>query len=205
MEKWLKGLLWLKKVNMEEIEVKFLDIVPEDIEKKVLSLGGKKVYDRVYVDKVFDYPDWRLNSNNAWIRLRDKGDKITLTYKQRFGEGENGNDKGMYEVEFGVSDFDKVTEFFKKIGMIQKFHEEKRCVHFLLNEVEVNIDTWPLMPSYVEIEGNNWSEVQTIAESLGFDWKKRVILSGMQVYEKYGINESEYEVLTFSEQKKRNG
>ncbi len=188
---------------MEEFEVKFLDVEPDAIEKKILSLGGACEYDRVYTDKVFDYPDLRLHEQKAWIRLRDKGDKITLTYKQRFGSGEGGNDLGMQEVEVKVSDFDKTAEFLERIGLKQKFFEEKRCKHFMLDGVEVNIDTWPLIPPYIEIEGQNWETVQRTAEKLDFEWGKRVVLSKMQIYTKYGINEMDYEVLTFARQVKR--
>jgi len=44
---------------MEEIEVKFLDIDPEVLERNLLALGGKRIYDRIFRDRVFDFPDWR--------------------------------------------------------------------------------------------------------------------------------------------------
>ena len=48
---------------MEEIEAKFLDINPQKIEKTLLSLGAKKVFDRVFKFRVFDYPDLRLHKD----------------------------------------------------------------------------------------------------------------------------------------------
>jgi adenylate cyclase class 2 len=67
----------------------------------------------------------------------------------------------------------------------------------------VVIDTWPLIPCYIEIEGSSWSEVQSVAEKLGFNWEDKVIYSTMQVYDKYGIIENDYKVLTFNEQIKK--
>lgn len=33
---------------MEEFEVKYLDIDPDEIEQKLVALGAKKMFDRVY-------------------------------------------------------------------------------------------------------------------------------------------------------------
>lgn len=191
---------------MEEIEVKFVDIDPLEMEQKLERLGAKKMYDRIFRDKVFDYPDLRLDKDHSWIRLRDKGDKVTLAFKKRLGTKDGkANDAGMEEVEVEVSDFDKTAEFFLKIGLWQKFDEEKRRMHFELEGVEIDIDWWPLMPPYLEIEGKSWKEVEGMARKLGLVWEKKKILSGMQIYKMYEINEMDYEVLTFKEQKKRHG
>jgi len=71
---------------MEEIEVKFLNIDPDLIENRLKEVGAKKVFERFYKRKAFDYPDLRLDKAGAWIRLRDEGDKITLAFKQRIGK-----------------------------------------------------------------------------------------------------------------------
>ena len=68
---------------MEEIEVKFLDINPAAIQERLKNIGANKVGQYFYRRRVFDYPDLRLDKQGAWIRLRDEGDKITLTFKQR--------------------------------------------------------------------------------------------------------------------------
>ncbi len=189
---------------MEEIEVKFLGIDPAEIEKKLLSLGALKKYDRIFKDRVFDFTGWPLDANYSWLRLRDKGDKLTLSYKRRFGIDKDANDGGMEEVEIKVDDFEKTTLLLEKIGMVQKFNEEKRRVHFELDGVDVDIDTWPLLEPYIEIEGNSWDKVQEMAEKLGLDWNDRKMLAAMQIYELKGINEKEYSVLTFDKQIRRN-
>ena len=48
---------------MEEVEVKFLDINPDSLIKKLENLGAKKVFERFYRRRIFDYPDGRLNKN----------------------------------------------------------------------------------------------------------------------------------------------
>ena len=187
---------------MEEIEVKFLHIDPKEVEKRLLGLGAEKKYDRVFRDRVFDFPGWPLDAKKSWLRLRDKGDKITLSFKKRFGISKTG-DAGLEEVEIGVDDFEATTLILEKIGMIQKFNEEKRRVHFEVDGVDVDIDTWPLMPPYLEIEGEEWGEVRKVADSLGMEWEKRRTTGAMQIYREYGIEEKDYSVLTFDRQVKR--
>lgn len=188
---------------MEEIEVKFLDIDPKQVEKKLLNLGAKRLYDRVFKDRVFDYPGWPLDKKSSWLRLRDKGDKITLSFKKRLGVIKGQNDKGMEENEITVNSFEETSEILGKIGMVQKFNEEKRRVHFILNDLEIDIDCWPLIPPLLEIEAKDWESVEQIAQKLGFSWEDKKITSAMQVYEIYGINAKDYLVLTFDKQIKR--
>ncbi len=92
---------------MEEIEIKFLNIDPKIIEEKLLSIGAKKASDYHFKRIIFDYSDFRLDKQGAWIRLRDEGDKVTLAFKQRISKDYESlaGDEGMYEREIIVSDF----------------------------------------------------------------------------------------------------
>ena len=189
---------------MEEIEVKFLDIDIKEIEEKLKNLGATKVFDFLYKRRVFDFKDKSLESNNSWLRLRDEGDKITLTYKRRFGVGENRlKDEGMHEIEVNVSDFQKTAELLNSIGMKEKFYEENRRVKYTIDDVEFCIDTWPLIPTYLEIEGKSWESVEKSVTILGLDWNNHIKCSTMQIYEHYGLNENDFSVLTFKEQTKK--
>src|ERR1035437_8695663 len=122
---------------MEEFEIKFLEVDVLELEKKLLQIGAKKVSNSLYCRRVFDFPDMHLEENHSWLRLRDEGDKITLTFKKRFGVGENKlRDEGMHEIEVIVSNFDKTTELLHSIGMIEKFYEENKRTKYTLNDIE---------------------------------------------------------------------
>ncbi len=188
---------------MEEIEVKFLDVNVAEIEEKLGKLGAVKQFDRMYRRRVYDYPDHRLNANNSWVRVRDEGDKITMGFKQRQGVSELGKDTGMYEVEMTVSSFDTAAEFLERIGMELKFYEENRRIRYILNDVEVDIDFWPLLNPYVEIEAKTWKEVDATIKLLGFNPEDKKICVAMQIYQMNGIDELSYIKLTFDEQIKK--
>jgi len=185
---------------MEEIEVKFLNIDPKETEKKLKEAGAEKVFDKVYRRKVFDYPDLRLNDRGAYLRLRDEGDKITLTLKQRLGvKSHDGktNDEGMEEIEIKVSDFEKTAELLTKMGLKEKFYEENRRIRHQLDDIEFDIDFWPLLDPYLEIEAPSWEKIDEAIKLLKLDPKDKKIFSTYQVYQLKGIDENDYQILTF--------
>src|SRR4030042_630293 len=184
---------------MEEREVKFLNIDPGTIEKKLKSIGAKRIFDKVYKRKVFDHPDLRLNDKGAYLRLRDEGDKITMTFKQRLGvkthDGKT-NDEGMEEIEVTVSDFEKTAELLMKIGLKEKFYEENRRIRYQLNDIEFDIDFWPLLEPYLEIEAVSWEKIDKAIKLFELDPKDKKIFSTYQVYQLKGIDENDYQELT---------
>ena len=42
----------------------------------------------------------------------------------------------------------------------------------MLNDVEIDIDTWPMIPSYMELEGPSVEKVKEVEELLGVDKSK---------------------------------
>lgn len=185
---------------MEEIEVKFLNIKPNIIERKLRKIGAKKIFNKLYKRRVFDYPDLRLHKKGAWIRVRDEGDKITLTFKQRIGvKSHDGkiNDKTMQEIEVEVKDFDKTANLLRAVGLEEKFYEENRRIRYKLGEIEFDIDFWPKLKPYLEIEAPSWKEINKAIKLLEFDPKNKRIFSTYQIYQLAGINEEDYKEITF--------
>lgn len=186
---------------MEEIEVKFLDINVPEIQKTLRKIGARKVFDKVYQRKVYDHPDLRLDKQGAWLRVRDEGDKVTFTFKQRLGmKGHPGeqNDDGMEEIETTVGSFNTACRILEKIGLKEKFHEETHRIRYLKGGVEYDIDHWPGIPPYLEIETDNWERLKRAVEELGLRPEDQKIFSTMQVYKIYGINEKDYKEVTFA-------
>ncbi len=190
---------------MEEIEVKFLHIDRQAFEQKLADLGATKVGDYNYRRKIFDFADNRLDAEGAWIRLRDEGEKVTLTYKQRFGvpspHALTGG--GMHELEVVVSSFEETEKLLTAIGLVECTYIENKRTRYMLDDVEIDIDTWPLLDPFVEIEGTSWDAVQAMAERLGFDWSTHVRGSSRAIFKEAGFDEDAYKILTFSTQVKR--
>ncbi len=198
---------------MEEIEVKFLNIDAVKIENKLKDIGAEKVFEKLYRRKVFDYPDLRLNNRGAWVRLRDEGDKITLTFKQRLGikihdsktilYSATRNDEGMEEIEIKVEDFEKTAQILTKIGLKEKLYEENRRIRYQLDNIEFDIDFWPQLEPYLEIEAPSWEEIDKAVKLLGLNPADKKIFSTYQIYQLKGIDEKDYQEITFGKMLKK--
>ncbi len=185
---------------MEEFEIKFLEVDVPELEKKLLAIGAKKVGKYNYRRAMFDYPDWRLDKEHAWLRLRTDGKETTLTYKQRIGvRSKDGSipDEGMKETEITVSDYQKTFQIMKSVGFIIKLEVESRRIRYEKDKVVFDIDFYPKIPPFVEIEADSLASVKATAWSLGFNPGEGLICSPTQVYNKYGIHLDEYSSITF--------
>lgn len=172
-----------------EIEAKFLDVKPEELRKKLFSSGAKQVHPEITLKrKVFDYPDRRLEKIRGWVRVRDEGEITTLSYKQV-------NDRTLYgtkELVVLVDDFENASNFLISIGLEQKAYQETKREKWMLDNTEISIDTWPWIPTFVELEGKNEKELGATVEKLGLDWSKAMHGSVETAYQKYyNITEEE--------------
>lgn len=143
-----------------EYEIKVLEIDLESIEKKLKSLGANKICDNLQKRYVYDF---NPVLSNKWIRLRTNGKKTTLTIKE---VTDNNSIGGTLETEIEVSEFGKTNLILNKLGYKHKSYQENRKIIYKLDDVEIDIDFWPLIPTYIEIEGKNEEEVLSILKKL---------------------------------------
>ncbi len=152
-----------------EIEAKFSDIDAENIRQKLSKLGASRVYEERFMKrKNFGFPDKRFEEIRAWVRVRDEGDKVTLSYKQL-------NDRtlhGTKEIDVEVNDFDKTCQILEAIGMKYYSYQETKREKWDLDGIEIVIDTWPWIPTFLEIEGPDEESVKGAASKLELDWSK---------------------------------
>lgn len=185
---------------MQEIEVKFLNINSDRMQAKLAEIGAKRVGEYFYRRRVFDYPDWRLDKAASWLRLRDEGDRITLSFKKRMGVDANDgttNDAGMEEIEIEVNDFDKTATLLLRVGFVEKHYAENKRIRWVKDNVEFDIDTYPELEPYLEIEAPAWEQIDKAIELLGLSPTDKRIFSANQVYALKGIKVAEYTRLAF--------
>lgn len=153
-----------------EIEAKFLDADHDALRAKLKELGAECVQPmRVMKRQGFDFPDGRLrDKNNGWVRVRDEGDKITMSYKQL----NNRELDGTHEVQIIVDNFDSAGEFLKALGMERNVFQVTKRESWRLGEFEIELDEWPWAKPYVEMEGPDEAGLKDLAAKLGLDWSK---------------------------------
>ena len=174
-----------------EIEERVLDIDVEKIIAKLETLGATKVGEWHQKRYVYDFNPVR---ENEWIRLRTNGEKVTLTYKNI----EDVSLTGTKELEVEVEDFEKTNELLNILGYMPKAFQENKRIRYLLEGTEVDIDFWPLIPAYLEIEGSSKEEVEKIENMLEVNKEKITYLYCSDIYKSiYGNDSAKIKELKF--------
>lgn len=162
-----------------EIEVKFLNVDHDAMRQKLQIVGGRLATPmRDMRRALFETPD--MKARNGFYRLRDEGDKITLTYKQF----DSNSLTGAKEIEIEVSDFQATVDLLAQNDLEPITYQESRREAWIVNDCEVVLDEWPWIPTYIEIEGASEQIVKDTAALLGFDWKDAVFGSVDVIYER---------------------
>ena len=170
-----------------EYEATFTNINKEDIREK-LKRERTKLVKKEFLQKrvVFDLPKGS-EIPGTWLRVRDEGDKITMSIKSVNGD----KISGQKERQLIVDNFDEACKFLLNIGCIKSSYQENKRELWILDDVEITIDEWPFLEPFVEIEGKSEKEVKGVSKKLSFDYTKAKFCSIDTLYcDKYGIDKN---------------
>lgn len=162
-----------------EIEVKFIDVDIEDIRTRLEKAGAVLEHSMRLMRRAL-IEESHHKAERSFIRIRDEGDKVTITYKRR-DKGEDSLTSAK-EIETTVGDFDTMVELFAAAGWSYTTYQESKRETWQYKDVEVVIDEWPWVNPYIEIEGNSEGAVRQAAKELGFDWNDAVFGSVDVIY-----------------------
>ncbi|MCA9354745.1 MAG: CYTH domain-containing protein [Candidatus Kaiserbacteria bacterium] len=169
-----------------EYEATFANVDVDDMRSK-LKAANATLQRPEFTQRrsVFHLPEGN-HIAGGWMRVRDEGDKITMSVK--VVDGENIEDQK--ESCLTVDSYEEAETFLGTIGCQRKAYQETKRELWLLDEVEVTIDTWPFLPPFVEVEGASEEAVRAVSEKLGFDWTDAKFCSVATLYsEKYDVPE----------------
>lgn len=172
-----------------EIEVKFLRLNHDDFRQKLIDIGATQVAPfRIMRRKNYDYPDRSLDAKGGWVRARDEGGGITLSYKQV----DDRSLHGTKEVCLQIDSFDEADKFLTAIGLEVKSTQETKRESWELDGVQIELDEWPWVPPYIELEAKNEAALTAVLDKLGLDVKNGVHGSVEIAYQDiYDVTESE--------------
>lgn len=180
-----------------EYEVRRLEISFDEVISKLNSLGAMKK--GVFHQKRYVY-DFIPAQDGRWIRLRTNGEETTLTIK----EIHSSKIDGTKELEIVVSDFDKTNEILNKLGYKARTFQENFRIEYNLNGVNIDLDKWPMIPTYMEIEGSSERDVYSVMSILGIEREDVTSKDVNSIYkDNYGIVLNNIGVLQFDENERQ--
>ena len=160
-----------------EIEAQFLDIDKDAIRAKLKALGATLEKPEILMRRVvFD------TGGHSFARVRDEGDKIVMTYKNI---SDDYSILGTKEVNIEVSNYDDAIALLQGCGLEIKARQETKREIWKFGEVEICIDTWPWLPTFIELEGPTEDSVWSLTKKLGLDKSKAKFGSVDTTYQHY--------------------
>ena len=178
-----------------EYEVRVLEINHDEMVKKLESLGAELQFDSLQQRYVYDF---NPVIDSKWIRLRTNGIKTTLTIKDLNAKTIDGTK----ELEIEVDDFDKTNQILEELGYKNRGFQQNKRTQYILNGVEIDLDRWPLIPEYLEIEGENEQAIYDCLDKLGISKDKIVTLDVSSIYTHYGYDGDALTNLNFEMEEK---
>lgn len=160
-----------------EYEAKFLSVDIEGMRAKLTQLGAIESFPRTLLTrKIFDND---ALTRGVWVRLRDEGSRCTLTLKQ---VTDATTIDGTTEIETTVGDVHAMGEILVELGLRQVRHQENYREEWQFGEVVFDLDTWPGLPTFLEIEGPSEAAVRLAAARLDLDYAEARFGSVDEVY-----------------------
>jgi len=173
-----------------EYEIKILNIDYNEWLKKLNNVNAHLENKKLQKITIFH----GLNNNDReYIRVRDEGNKITLTYKRTYKDSAKAD-----EIEITVSSYERTIELLESIGLKKKRTEEKERISYSINKSRIDIDTWPDIPTYVEIESDSEEELFSICKILCIDYNKSFKGDAHDVFRYYGIDPNMHKNMIFN-------
>jgi predicted adenylyl cyclase CyaB len=124
----------------QEIEVRFLEIDKDDLITKLNELGAIDHGEELLDERIIFDKDLHWQKAAKFMRLRTKGGKTTLAYKDR-QDPHQPSAHGTEEIEFQVSDPELAQALLSRLGYEPFRYQQKKRHSFLLGNVHVDIDT----------------------------------------------------------------
>ncbi|MET9221321.1 class IV adenylate cyclase [Streptomyces sp. NPDC003300] len=150
-----------------EYEAKFLAVDVTGLQAKLAGLGAVQAFPRTLLTRKIFESD--VLDGSQWVRLRNEGTRTTLTLKQ---VTDATSIHGTTEIETEVGDLHAMAEILTNLGLREVRYQENFREEWQLGDVAFDFDTWPDLPTFLEIEGPDEPSVRDAAARLGLDYSE---------------------------------
>jgi len=169
-----------------EIETKILDVDKNEIIERIFQLGAQKIKEtRLAVD--WYRPIGLKEGEDPWfLRIRsDAYGEHEVTWKAK--SEILGVSRKHKEINFLVQEPQKLADLFKELSLEKYAHQEKDRISFSFKNYMFDIDTYPNMPAYLEIESDSEESIKEAIKLLKLEhnrtWEKGERILIQEIYE----------------------
>jgi len=169
----------------QEIETKVLDIDTEKIKAQLFTLGAEKTGEtRLIVD--WYRPRGIKEGEDPWfLRIRSNSEgKHEVTWKAK--SEIMGTARKHKEINFFIAEPKELADLFEELGLELYAHQEKDRTSFTYKDWHFDIDQYPGMPAFLEIEGTSEEHVKEGMKMLGLEenrtWAKGERILIQEIY-----------------------
>ena len=151
-----------------EIETKVLDIDSRAVQARLRKLGAKKIRKTRLIVDWYRLVGTKEGRDEWYLRIRSydgKTHEVTWEAKSKI----LGAARKHKEINFIVTEPEKLADLFKSIGLEKYAHQEKDRTSYTLKEWAIEIDDYPGMPPFLEIEGSSEQHVNECIKLLGLE------------------------------------
>ena len=128
-----------------------------------------------------------LVNPNKWLRLRKNNDKIELTLKHVYEKNDEKIQK-VKEIEVTTSNLEETNFLLENLGLVRRNYQEKIRHSYKYKGAEIELDEWPMLKPYMEIECDDEQLMDEIIEKLGLNGHEIVSLNTEQLYKRQNID-----------------
>lgn len=151
---------------MHEIETKILNVDPKAVAARLEELGARQVQDTKLVVDWYRPKGTKPGEDPWYLRIRSYADGThEVTWKGR--SEVLGTARRHREINLTVSDHAACGELFEEVDLERYAHQEKYRTSWELKDWRFDLDEYPGMPPYLEIEGQSEEHVTEAVRLLG--------------------------------------
>lgn len=171
-----------------EIETKVLDIDADEVRGKLLALGAEKKQDTRLVVDWYRIKDEKEGEESWFLRIRSNtAGKHEVTWKAK--SEVIGIARKHKEINFFIDEPEKLADLFEGLGLEAYAHQEKDRISYTYKDWSFDIDMYPGMLPFLEIEGESEKHIQEALVLLGLE-KNPTWATGERILiqERYGLD-----------------
>ena len=179
----------------KEQEIKVLDVDVKQLVVRLEEIGAKKIYEDTRTITVLDTKNFSfLTQEDKLIRVTEEdGIKVTMHINQ-------SNPEIKEEIKFKTSRLKETLDFFHQMGLNPISKVQAPRISFELGKIDFDIDQFPSIPPFLEIDIQYIQEenytIESLLKTLGLEKNKVVVMGTEDIHKLYGIDYfEEYKVI----------